>query len=640
MRPRLLSFLACVSLPACLCGAAEPAGQSHPEYEEVRRVIEYSIGWAVEKDFDAMLSLWAHDEHLYHHWLSSESTTHGFDQFAAHARRWADPKFRGTGYEFRDLEITFSRSGEVAWYSCRLDDCYEYDGKPGCLENVHQTGVLEKRDGRWVHVLMHGSYPVDEIPREYIERYYKNTLAGASADPPADAPARATDSLFRTRRLTDRILVLTELSPWESNHVVIESEKGLVLVDPGHSVLMGRRIREAVRRELGRDRFAYVIDTHGHWGHTWGNQAFPEATVVGHERAAETLRADAPNLERRVELFRGLLERTEARLEGLDPDGEEAEAARIERDHYERVARGLQESGFEIRAPDLTFADRLELDLGDLTLEMSFLGNGHSDSDIVVLIPEERVLLLGCFLLEQGPLPIFGAQPVLEPERWLEILGAMLDGEVEIEHVVLGQHSVWPRERLVALRDYIAWLWTGVQALDLEGVGFEQAMARLPVPSELEFVRRAGASEEDLAGYHRREATALWRQLKESAAATVERAIAEQGAGAGVARYRELAAAGDSEVYFDENEFNLLGYRLLGQDRVEEAIAVFELNLERYPESWNVYDSLGEALAARGDIERALELYRRSVELNPGNTNGLEAIERLEARSAGAPASD
>ncbi len=621
-----------VSLSASPAQAAEPDRQRHPDYEEVRRVIEYAIGWAVEKDFDKMFAVWAHDEHLYHHWLTSESTTRGFAEFREHAKVWKDPKFKGTTYEFRDLEITFSGSGDVAWYSCRLDDCYEYDGKPGCVKNVLQTGTLEKRDGHWVHVLMHGSFPVDEIPPEYIKRYY--------GDAPAAAPVAEADPhpLFRVRRLTDRIRVFTELTPWESNHVVIETAKGLVLVDPGHSSLMGRLIREAVARELGRDRFAYVIDTHGHWGHAWGNGAFPEATVAGHERTAETMRADAANLERRAEFFRGQIERTGTRLAELDPASEEAAAARLEREHYERIVRGLGEAGFEVQPPGLTFSDRLRMDLGDLALEMRFLGTGHSDSDIAILIPEEKVLLLGCFFLEQGPLPIFGAQPVLEPDRWLEVLGPILDGDVEIEHVVLGQHSVWPRERLVAVRDYIARLWTEIKALDAEGVDFEQAMARLPIPPELDFIRRAGASEEDLARYHRTEATALWRQLKESAAAMVGRAMDEKGAEAGVARYRELSDGDDADAYFDENEFNLLGYRLLGQGRVDEAIAVLRLNVERYPDSWNVHDSLGEAYATRGDTERAIESYRRSVELNPGNTNGIEAIRRLTARSPEEPA--
>ena len=144
--------------------------------QEVRRVIEYAIGWAIDKDFAKMYEVWAHDDHLYHHWLNSSSTTRGWDEFKAHSESWKDPKFRGTSFEFRDLDIVFSASGDVAWYSCRLDDCYEYDGRPGCIEDVLQTGVLEKRDGRWVHVLMHGSYPVDQVPIEIVRRHYREQL--------------------------------------------------------------------------------------------------------------------------------------------------------------------------------------------------------------------------------------------------------------------------------------------------------------------------------------------------------------------------------------------------------------------------------------------------------------------------------
>jgi tetratricopeptide (TPR) repeat protein len=260
---------------------------------------------------------------------------------------------------------------------------------------------------------------------------------------------------------------------------------------------------------------------------------------------------------------------------------------------------------------------------------MSYLGPGHSNSDIVILIPEEKILLLGCFFLEQGPLPIFGAQPVLDPDRWIEVFDAVLGDPDDVKQVVLGQHTVWPRERLVAMRDYIARLWSGVKELDAEGIDFERALERLPVPEELDFLRDIGASEEQLVQYQRQEAAALWRQLKESAAAAVEKAIDSGGAAAGVARYRALAADAD-DLFFDEAEFNLLGYRYLGEGRIDDAIAVFQLNVERFPESWNVYDSLGEAFAAKGDTKRAVELYRRSLELNPDNTNAVQALERLE----------
>ena len=141
-----------------------------PDYEAVKMTIEQSIGWAIEKDFDAMFRLW--DDNMFHFWLVSNSLVVGLDSFKIYAEQWRDPDFRGTRFKFKDLRIVFSHSGDVAWYSCFLDDCGSYKGKESCLENVFQTGVLEKRDGSWIHVMMHGSYPVDKIPENYIRKFY------------------------------------------------------------------------------------------------------------------------------------------------------------------------------------------------------------------------------------------------------------------------------------------------------------------------------------------------------------------------------------------------------------------------------------------------------------------------------------
>lgn len=150
--------------------------------EEVKKAIEQSIGWAIKMDFDAMFRLWADD--LFHFWLFSDSRVIGLDNFKKHAEGWRDPDFRGTRFEFRDLRIMFSRSGDVAWYSCTLDDCSSYKGKESCLKDVFQTGVLEKRDGRWVHTLMHGSYPVDKVPAGYVKKFYADLFEKKEAKLP------------------------------------------------------------------------------------------------------------------------------------------------------------------------------------------------------------------------------------------------------------------------------------------------------------------------------------------------------------------------------------------------------------------------------------------------------------------------
>ncbi|WP_373517457.1 tetratricopeptide repeat protein [Pricia sp.] len=79
-----------------------------------------------------------------------------------------------------------------------------------------------------------------------------------------------------------------------------------------------------------------------------------------------------------------------------------------------------------------------------------------------------------------------------------------------------------------------------------------------------------------------------------------------------------------------ENLFNTAGYSFLGENKINEALEIFKLNVTLYPDSWNTYDSLGEAYAASGNKKLAIENYLKSLELNPENDNGREWLSKLK----------
>jgi len=101
-----------------------------------------------------------------------------------------------------------------------------------------------------------------------------------------------------------------------------------------------------------------------------------------------------------------------------------------------------------------------------------------------------------------------------------------------------------------------------------------------------------------------------------------------------VAKYREMRKAGSNAYNFRESDLNNIGYALLSQGKVDDAIEVFKLNVEMYPQAFNPYDSLAEAYAVKGEKELAIANYRKSYELNAENKNALTAIERLEKPAA------
>jgi tetratricopeptide (TPR) repeat protein len=79
-----------------------------------------------------------------------------------------------------------------------------------------------------------------------------------------------------------------------------------------------------------------------------------------------------------------------------------------------------------------------------------------------------------------------------------------------------------------------------------------------------------------------------------------------------------------------EQTLNVIGYRVLGAGRVNDAIEVFKLNVQLNPKSWNVYDSLGEAYAKAGNKALAIQNYEKSIQLNPKNENGKVALAKLK----------
>ncbi|HLM56004.1 MAG TPA: serine hydrolase [Pyrinomonadaceae bacterium] len=99
-----------------------------------------------------------------------------------------------------------------------------------------------------------------------------------------------------------------------------------------------------------------------------------------------------------------------------------------------------------------------------------------------------------------------------------------------------------------------------------------------------------------------------------------------------LAAYRKLKQEQPAHTVVFESRLNTLGYELLRQKKLRESVAVFSLNAELYPQSFNVYDSLGDAYRESGEKELAIKNYRRSLELNPANRNATEMLKKLEAK--------
>jgi len=102
----------------------------------------------------------------------------------------------------------------------------------------------------------------------------------------------------------------------------------------------------------------------------------------------------------------------------------------------------------------------------------------------------------------------------------------------------------------------------------------------------------------------------------------------EKGATAAITEFQLALMRGD----ISEKSINATGYQLLSLKKYPDSIRIFQLNVELHPESWNVYDSLGEAYMDNGEKELAIQNYTKSLDLNPKNTGASEALKKLQEK--------
>jgi tetratricopeptide (TPR) repeat protein len=186
-----------------------------------------------------------------------------------------------------------------------------------------------------------------------------------------------------------------------------------------------------------------------------------------------------------------------------------------------------------------------------------------------------------------------GADSVVATLRW-EKLAVPIAIRVNSKQVVLDSL----RQQLRGLHQFFWQPWSQAAAwANANDIGLAEAT---------EWAQRSIAIQENFTNL-RVKAALLEKQGDATAAAELHR------------RAFELAGEADMNAY---------GYQLLGQGKTDSAIAVFRKNVKDYPRSWNAYDSLGEALAKKGDKKKAAEAYTRarSMTRDPNQRKRIDGI--------------
>jgi len=130
-------------------------------------------------------------------------------------------------------------------------------------------------------------------------------------------------------------------------------------------------------------------------------------------------------------------------------------------------------------------------------------------------------------------------------------------------------------------------------------------------------------------GFHLLNPKSKLANPKPSISVKLGNAIKKEGIESAIRTYKDLKENHADEYDFRENEFVKLGYLYIAKGKTKEAVAVFKIYVEAYPDSWNAYDSYADALRENNENMKAIENYKKSLELNPENSNGINMLRKL-----------
>jgi glyoxylase-like metal-dependent hydrolase (beta-lactamase superfamily II) len=418
--------------------------------------------------------------------------------------------------------------------------------------------------------------------------------------------------------------------------IALATQKGIVVIDTTGCHGLDAKLRQVIARELGRNDFKYLINTHEHGDHTYGNQAYADCEIIAQEKCAAGMKSGAENWAEVAKWYENRIAQLGEELKKADGNSEAAKKLQEELSFDKVILR--DRGSFKLTPPTKTFTDQMKLDMGDMTLELYYAGGIHSASDIFILVPEEGLLLTGDVMADKwlsdrpGCLATFMIRPGVERNVPLLLKNweSLIARKDEIKRYFPGH---WNGElsfegfknRYNYVKKMYAWMEHEVQS----GKKFSEIEAELALDKKFpELVDSPGF-------YPERHATSIrtvWCEVTgaKSAAEGLGKMIEKAGIEEAIKKMKALRAAETNDFYFDEAEFNGLGYRLINEKKLLEAIAVFKLNVEMYPESWNVYDSLAEGYMVNGEKELAIKFYNKSIEMNPDNENGKKMLEKIK----------
>jgi cyclase len=265
----------------------------------------------------------------------------------------------------------------------------------------------------------------------------------------------------------------------QSNSLVIVSDSDVIVVDSHVTPLAAKRLFDSIKQVTTKP-VRYLVNTHFHFDHAYGNESFPpDVAIISHDFTREKL-LDHP-LEETIyvqflDLAKRAVQQTESALQ-QNPDPERRKRLETilpaQQAHYESMA------ATHVVPPDITVSGSMTIHRPGRTIELLYLGRGHTAGDLLVLLPEERMLFTGDFLLA-GP-SYMGDAYIYEWIQTLEKVKAL-----DFDWILPGHGDPFSdRSMIDASQRLLQAVWDQFSKSCQQGLTPEEAVKKIDLSKEL-----------------------------------------------------------------------------------------------------------------------------------------------------------
>jgi cyclase len=295
-------------------------------------------------------------------------------------------------------------------------------------------------------------------------------------------PAVGSSPSRRFEKIVEGVYYVTSTGSMSvgSNSVVIVNDDDALLIDPGESPATARAFLEEIKSVTNKP-VKYVIDSHYHFDHVHGQQIFgPDVTIIGHDRTYDMLAGNP---------LKGQAYATQAAPDLLQQRLNDLKAQPLPEDPQQRAAQQRQIAVLELRIPQekeikptpptTTFSTRMTLHRGNREIQIYYLGRSHTDTDIVVLLPKERIAATG---------DMMESQLSYTPDGWVGEWPETLEklAALDFDTVLPGHGMPFKgKEKIRAYQVYLRDLYKQVTAFRQQGLSVDEAAKRVDLTSHV-----------------------------------------------------------------------------------------------------------------------------------------------------------